>query len=80
MSAPPLTPDELRDLLATILAGAAGGDATAWLKLIGPVTRVHLAVSPATNWALSPTGTPAKRKVVAQAIGIVRAEHPYVLW
>lgn len=72
------TPEELRDLLATVIAGAAGGDEGHWRELVGAVTKLPLATNVLSNWSIAPAGKKAERAVIEQAAAIVRAEHPYV--
>lgn len=73
------TPDELRDLLALVLAGAAGGEETHWREIIGPVEKLPLATNVLSNWRVSPVGTKAERETIDHAVEIVRGEHPYVV-
>lgn len=73
-----LTPDELRDLLATLLEGAAGGTRESWLQAVGQVEKLPTHANVRCNWAVHPKGTAAQRKAIARAVEIVREEHPYV--
>ena len=73
-----LTPNELRELLATLLEGAAGGEHDAWLRAIGPVEKLPTHFNLHCNWRVSPKGKSAERKAIAQAVELVRQEHPYV--
>ncbi|WP_419809191.1 hypothetical protein [Sphingomonas sp.] len=72
------TPDELVDLLATLIAGAAGGSKVRWRKAIGPVTQLPTWCNIRSNWRVTPRGSDGERAVVEQAAAIVRAEHPYI--
>ncbi|NYT43090.1 hypothetical protein HZY97_20110 [Sphingomonas sp. R-74633] len=72
------TPDEMRDLLATLLEGAAGGSHREWLRAIGPVEKLPTYLNIHCNWAVHPKGKPAERKAIEQAVAVVRAAHPYV--
>jgi hypothetical protein len=72
------TPDELRETLATMLAGAAGGNAAHWRKVIGPVTKRSLMESIQTNWTVEPGGSDVEREAVARAVEIARDAYPYV--
>jgi hypothetical protein len=72
------TPAELRDLLVTVIAGAAGGDEQQWRDAVGPVEKLPIATNARSNWRVKPTGDQAKRGVIARAFEIVRAAHPYV--
>jgi hypothetical protein len=72
------SPEDLRNLLAKVIAGAAGGDEAHWRELIGVVTKLPLATNVLSNWSIAPTGKKAERAVIEQAAEIVRAEHPYV--
>jgi uracil-DNA glycosylase len=72
------TPDELRDLLAMILAGAAGGDLRQWLEALGPVEKLPTHFNVRSNWAVHPRCPRSKRRAIDNAIAIVREAHPYV--
>lgn len=72
------TNDELVDLLATVIAGAAGGTKARWRRAIGPVEQLPTWCNIHCNWRVSPCGTGEERAVVEQAVAIVRAEHPYI--
>jgi hypothetical protein len=74
-----LTPDQMRDLLATLLEGAAGKSRGHWLKAIGEVehlTPIHMHIS--GNWRVHPTGSKADMEAIVRAVDVVRAQHPYV--
>jgi hypothetical protein len=72
------TPDELVDLLAAVIAGAAGGSKARWRRAIGPVTQLPTWCNVHCNWGIQPRGDDQDRAVVEQAAAIVRAEHPYI--
>ena len=83
MTAPPRevtvhTPAELRDLLVTVIAGVAGGDEQRWRAAVGPVEKLPIAFHARSNWRVKPSGDQAERGVIARAVEIVRAAHPYV--
>lgn len=73
-----LTPDQLRDLLATLLEGAAGGERDAWLRAIGPIEKLPTHLNLHCNWSVNPSGSTGERDAIAEAVRLVRAEHPYV--
>jgi len=73
-----LTPDQLRDLLATLLEGAAGGDHDDWLRAIGPVEKLPTHLNLHCNWTVHPKGKTAEIAAIRRAVELVRAEHPYV--
>ncbi|WP_342248590.1 hypothetical protein [Sphingomonas sp. OTU376] len=73
-----MTPEQLRDLLATLLEGAAGGTHDAWLRAIGPVEKLPTHLNITCNWAVHPKGTAAQKNAIARAVELVREEHPYV--
>lgn len=73
-----LTPDDLRDLLATLLEGAAGGTHEAWADAIGPVEKLPTHLNMHCNWTVYPAGTAQEMRAIDRAVDIVRAEHPYV--
>jgi hypothetical protein len=72
------TPDELADLLTTLLAGAAGGTKESWATKIGVIEKLPIATNVRSNWKITPTGRAADKKAIGQAVGVVRAQHPYV--
>ena len=69
---------ELSDVLATILAGAAGGSKATWVKRVGPVEKLPIATNARCNWRVRPRAKPDELDVIDRAVEIVRAEHPYV--
>lgn len=75
-----LTPDGLRDLLATLLEGAAGGTHEHWSEAIGPVEQLTpLYMHVRGNWRVHPKGSDAELDAIAKAVELVRTQHPYVL-
>lgn len=72
------TPEELRTILATVLAGAAGGSEEHWREVIGPVTQRSLMKSIQTNWTVAPNATDEELETVERAVEIVRGAYPYV--
>ena len=72
------TPDQLRDLHATMLEGAAGGAREHWLDVIGPVEKLPTHLNLHCNWAVHPKGKKAELAAIERAVELVRAEHPYV--
>lgn len=73
-----LTRVELRDLLATLLEGAAGGKREDWLRAIGAVEKLPTHLNVRSNWAVHPKGKAAELAAIKRAVELVRAEHPYV--
>lgn len=74
----PTTTDDIRHLLAHLLAGAVGKNEAHWLKLIGPVTALPIIDAPRSNWRIEPRGTPAEVQAIEKAVEVVREAHPYV--
>lgn len=74
----PESADDIRALLAHLLAGAAGKTEAHWKKLIGEVTALPIVLHPRSNWRIEPTGRPEELQAIAKAADIVRAAHPYV--
>jgi transposase len=72
------TPDELGDLLTTLLAGAAGGTKEAWATKVGLVEKLPIATNVQSNWRITPSGRVADKIAIGQAVDIVRAQHPCV--
>lgn len=73
------TRDQVGDLVAHVLAGAAGGTEAKWRKLIGSVDRVPTWRYVRFNWVVEPNGSAEQRDLIARAVDVVRAEHPYVV-
>ena len=72
------TPDELADLLATVITGVAGGSKPRWRKAIGPITQLPTWRIVRSNWRVEPRGSDEDCALVEQAVAVVRAEHPYI--
>lgn len=72
------TPDELRALIATLLAGAAGGTEAAWARAIGPVVKLPIHSNVQSNWSIEPSGTDDELVAIGKAVELVRAQHRYV--
>ncbi len=81
MASSSLPAEDLRHLLVTLLAGAAGGTKAAWDARLGELVRVDLARSPQSNWTLTKArGSVGYREEIDHAVAVVRTEHPYVRW
>jgi hypothetical protein len=74
-----MTPDQMADLLATLLEGAAGGTHEHWLKVLGPVEQLPTHLNIRCNWRVHPKAGKRDLAAIKEAIEIVRAEHPYVV-
>ncbi len=75
-----LTPEQLRDLMANLLEGAAGETCEHWRGAIGDVKQLEpLWANVRTNWAVEPQGRKSDLRAIEHAVEVVRAEHPYVL-
>jgi hypothetical protein len=75
------TENQLRQLLATILAGATGKAETVWAAKLGTLRPVPPTTDPRSNWKLTGSmGSVGDIKAIEKAVDIVRAEHPYVNW
>ena len=72
------TPDELRDLLAHLLTGAAGGTDSEWWAAIGVVEKLPTWPNVRSNWAVHPAGTAEQIAAMDKAVEVVRVAHPYV--
>jgi hypothetical protein len=72
-------PDELRDLIVHLLAGATGKAEKHWRKVVGEVEGLPLAFNIRCNWRVSPKGSAADLEAVEAALEIVRKAHPYVV-
>ncbi len=69
---------ELRDLIAHLLAGVAGGSEAKWRKLVGEVEALPIVFHPRSNWRVAPTGNAGEREAIDKAVAVVREAHPYV--
>ena len=74
----PESPSDIRDLLAHLLAGAAGNTEAYWKKRLGEVTALPIVFHPRSNWQIEPTGKPEELRAIEKAVDLVRAAHPYV--
>jgi hypothetical protein len=75
------TENHLRQILATILAGATSRTETYWNGKIGTIRPVPPTTDPRSNWRLTDsTGTAADTQAIEKAVALVQAEHPYVSW
>jgi hypothetical protein len=72
------TPEELRSLLAVVIAGVAGGEDADWEAKVGPVQTLQIALHPRSNWAVSPTCTGEDLATINKAVDVVRNAFPYV--
>ncbi|MDB5575593.1 MAG: hypothetical protein JWR80_769 [Bradyrhizobium sp.] len=72
------TPNELADILAIMLAGAAGGTKAKWRKIIGTVEKLPTWANVRSNWRVYPKASPADLATIGKAVEIARAAHPYV--
>jgi len=73
-----LTPDQMRDLLSTLLEGAAGGTHDEWRHAVGPVEKLTTHLNMHCNWTVHPEGNRKQITAIERAVDIVRIEHPYV--
>jgi hypothetical protein len=71
------TTDEIRELPAALLAGAADGKAAAWAKVIGDVEVQPIWMKPVCNWSVRPKGSAKQIAAIGKAVAIVAAEPPY---
>uniref|UniRef100_UPI0035C9F4E4 hypothetical protein n=1 Tax=uncultured Sphingomonas sp. TaxID=158754 RepID=UPI0035C9F4E4 len=78
MSATVPTAAELRDTLAHILAGAAGGTEEEWRAAIGEIEKLPTWANIRSNWAVHPTGSAKQLAAIEKAVEVVRAAQPYV--
>jgi 4-aminobutyrate aminotransferase-like enzyme len=73
-----LSPKQMRDLMATLLTGAAGNSHEHWLEAVGPVKKLPTHSNVRCNWRISPKGSKRDLEAIEKAVEIVREEHPYV--
>lgn len=79
MSSEALSTTEIRDLLAHLLAGAAGGTEKPWRARVGEVEALPIFSNVRCNWRIDPKGSAEQLHAIERAAAIVRAEHPYVI-
>lgn len=73
-----MTPAELRELLTTLLEGAAGETRAHWEQAIGPVEKLPLWEAMHCNWRVRPKVRGRDLRAIEQAVTLVREAHPYV--
>lgn len=73
-----ITPDQLRALLVTVIAGVKGEPEARWIKIVGEVEALPAWRYPVWNWRVHPKGTRAQVATVEQCVDIVKAERPLV--
>ena len=73
-----MTSTEIGDLLATVIAGVAGGTKAGWRKAIGPIEKLPTWRYVRFNWRITPQVQPPEREIIERAAELVRAEHPYI--
>lgn len=74
----PESTEDIRDLLAHLLAGATGKTEAHWRKLIGEMTALPIVFHPRSNWKIEPKGNLSELEAISKAAEIVRQAHPYV--
>ena len=70
--------DDIRALLAHLLAGVTGKPEAHWKRLIGEVTALPIVFNPRSNWTINPKGTIKEIEAIEKAVEVVRQAHPYV--
>lgn len=73
-----MTPDEMRELLATLLEGAAGQSRNHSRKALEPVEKLPTHSHVRCNLRVPRTANKRDLNAIKHAIELVRAEHPYV--
>ena len=74
----PTTGEEIRDLLAHLLAGVTGDGEAKWRRLIGPIERYPTWKYVRFNWGVKPRAMGGELEAITKAVELVRAEHPYI--
>jgi hypothetical protein len=74
----PTTQDEMRGLLAHVIAGVVGGSASTWSRLVGPVERLPTWKFVRFNWRVTPLGSDEQQAIILKAVEIVRSANPYI--
>ncbi|USU06903.1 hypothetical protein NF699_09660 [Sphingomonadaceae bacterium OTU29LAMAA1] len=72
------TTDEVRGVLASVLAGATDGKVSGWHAKVGPVVRLPCDPLALFNWDVMPVCDEVEKLAVAEAVKLVRAKHPFV--
>jgi hypothetical protein len=78
LTALPPTANELRTLVAHLLAGATGKPEKHWFAVVGEIEALPLIQYIGGNWRAAPQGSEEDLAAVEAALSIVRAEYPYV--
>lgn len=71
--------DEARQLLAYLLAGAAGHDKAYWLDRVS-IEKTALVDNIRTNWRLVSKAAKRDQVAIDGAEAVVREAHPYLAW
>jgi len=74
----PLNPEEMRELLASLLEGAAGNRREHWAAAIGDFEQLPTHFNVRSNWQVHPRGSKRDIDAIQKAVDLVRQEHPYV--
>lgn len=74
----PSTGEEIRHLLAHLLAGVTDASEAAWRRRIGTIERYPTWKYVRFNWGVAPRVSGANLIAIDKAVEIVRAEHPYI--
>jgi len=73
-----MTPEAMREFLATLLQGAAGETRDHWERAIGPVEKLPIHLNLHCNWRIRPKASKRDMRAIEHAVALVRTEHPYV--
>ncbi|WP_085810721.1 hypothetical protein [Sphingomonas sp. TZW2008] len=74
----PSTAEEIRDLLAHLLAGVTDACEATWRRRIGAIERYPTWKYVRFNWGVALSRSVVDREAIEKAVEIVRAEHPYI--
>lgn len=76
------SPDALRQLLVTMLAGAVGETKAHWDTRLSNVLPLDLSRNPGANWTVKAVrgASVTERDALERAVELAKAEHPYVRW
>lgn len=73
-----VSPIDIAEMLADMLAGTVGGERSRWLRLIGPVESLPIWNAVQSNWRIAPIATGDELHAINTAAELLRTQHPYV--
>lgn len=71
-------PEQIAELLVSMLAEATGTKKKRWREAIGQVEMLPLTMNVRCNWSVSPKGSDEDLRAIGNTVELVRTAHPYV--